>query len=68
MNLADFAVTKVLTIMEEGAGLDEVERKFRESLHNLHEIMEHVEDDWHEHNTTVKLMATTRSRKRTVER
>ena len=40
VNLAQFAVTKVLTIMEEGAGLDEVERTFRESLFNLHDMME----------------------------
>jgi hypothetical protein len=34
VNLAQFAVTKVLTVMEEGAGLDEVERTFKESLCN----------------------------------
>ena len=65
INLAHFSVTKVLTIMEEGAGLDEVERTFRASLYNLHDLIEQ-KDDWHEHNSTVELMATTRSRKRTV--
>ena len=65
VNLAHFSVTKVLTIMEEGAGLDEVERTFRESLYNLRDLMEQ-KDDWHEHNSIVELMATTRSRKRTV--
>jgi hypothetical protein len=52
--------------MEEGAGLDEVERTFTESLCNLYDMMEQ-KDDWHEHNTTVELLATTRSRKRTVD-
>ncbi len=66
VNLAQFAVAKVLTIMEEGAGLDEVERTFRESLFNLHDMMEQ-KDDWHDHNTTVELLATTRSRKRTAD-
>ncbi len=66
VNLAQFAVTKVLTIMEEGAGLDEVERTFRESLHNLHDTMEQ-KDDWHEHNSAVELMVSTRSRKRTAD-
>jgi hypothetical protein len=66
VNLAQFAVTKVLTIMEEGAGLDEVKRTFRESLFNLHDMMEQ-KDDWHDHNATVELLATTRSRKRTAD-
>jgi hypothetical protein len=62
VNLAQFAVTKVLTIMEEGAGLDEVERTFiRESLYNLYNFMEQ-KDDWHQHNATVELMATTGSK------
>jgi hypothetical protein len=65
VNLAHFTVTKVLTIMEEGAGLDEVERTFRESLHSLHDSMEQ-KDDWHEHNAAVELMVSTRSRKRTA--
>jgi hypothetical protein len=65
VNLAHFTVTKVLTIMEEGAGLDEVERTFRESLHSLHDSMEQ-KDDWHEHNAAVELMVNTRSRKRTA--
>jgi hypothetical protein len=58
VNLAKFAVTIVLTVMEEGAGLDEVERTFRESLCSLYDIMEQ-KDDWHEHNITVELLATT---------
>jgi hypothetical protein len=67
VNLAQFAVTKVLTIMEEGAGLDEVERTFRESLCSLfHDVMEQ-KDDWHEHNSAIELMVTTRSRKRTID-
>ncbi len=66
VNLAQFAVTKMLTIMEEGAGLDEVERTFRESLFNLHNMMEQ-KDDWHHHNAAVELLATTRSRKRTAD-
>jgi hypothetical protein len=44
VNLAQFAITKVLTIMEEGAGLDEVERTFRESLFNLRDMMEQKDD------------------------
>jgi hypothetical protein len=66
VSLTQFSVTKVLTIMEEGAGLDEVERIFRESLHNLFETMEQ-KVDWHEHNATVEALVTTRSRKRTAE-
>jgi hypothetical protein len=66
VNLVHFSVIKVLTIMKEGAGLDEVERTFRESLHNLFETTEQ-EDDWLEHNATIEALATTRSRKRTVE-
>jgi hypothetical protein len=66
INLAQFAVTKVLTIMEEGAGLDEVERTFKESWFNLHDAMEQ-KDDWHDHNATLELLATTRSRKRTAD-
>jgi hypothetical protein len=66
VNLAQFAVTKVLTIIEEGAGLNEVERTFREFLYSLYDMMEQ-KDDWHEHNATVELMATTRSKKRTVD-
>jgi hypothetical protein len=59
-------ITKVLTIMEEGAGLVEVERTFRESLLNLQDMMEQ-KDDWHDHNATVELLATTISKKRTVD-
>jgi hypothetical protein len=66
VNLAQFAITKILIIMEEGAGLDEVERTFRESLLNLQDMMEQ-KDDWYDHNTTVELLATTRSKKRTVD-
>ena len=67
VNVAQFAVTtKVLTIMDEEAGLDEVERTFRESLFNLHNAMEQ-KDDWHDHNAAVELLATTRSRKRTTD-
>jgi hypothetical protein len=66
VNLAQFTITKVLAIMEERAGLDEVERTFRESLFNLQDMMEQ-KDDWHDHNATVELLATTRSRKRTVD-
>ena len=66
VNLAQFAITKVLIIMEEGAGLDEVERTFRESLLNLRDMMEQ-KDDWQDHNAAVELLATTRSRKRAVD-
>ncbi len=66
VNLAQFTITKVLTIMEEGAGLDEVERTFRDSLLNLQDMMEQ-KDDWHDHNSSVELLVTTRSKKRTVD-
>ena len=51
VNLAQFAITKVLTIMEEGAGLDVVERTFRESLFNLHDMMERRMIDMSQHNS-----------------
>ncbi len=44
VNLEQFMITKVLTIMEEGAGFDEVERTFRESLLNLRDMMEQKDD------------------------
>ncbi len=66
VNLAQFTITKVLTIMEEGAGLDEVERTFRESLLNVQDMMEQ-KDDWHDHNAMVEQLANTRSKKRTVD-
>ena len=63
VNLAHFSVTKVLTIMEEGAGLDEVERTFRELVHNLFEIMEQ-KIDWQEHHASVEALVATRSKKK----
>ncbi len=66
VNLAHFSVTKVLTIMEEGAGLDEVEHIFRESLHNLLETMEQRKN-WQEHNAAVEALVATRSRKKAAE-
>ncbi len=66
VNLAQFTITKVLTIMEEGAGLDEFEHTFRKSLLSLQDMMEQ-KYDWHDHNATVELLANTRSKKRTVD-
>jgi hypothetical protein len=42
-------------MLEEGAGLDQVEQIFKEFLHNLFESMQ-LEDDWHEHHAAIEML------------
>ncbi len=65
ISLTSFTVTKVLIGPEEGAGLEEVKQTFKDSLHNLFQVLEQ-KDDWQVHNASVEMLPVTRSRKRNM--
>ncbi len=56
----------MLTILEEGAGHDQVEQIFKDSLNNLFEAME-IQEDWHEHNAAIEMFPLTRFNKHNTE-